>query len=103
MASSCYVVPQKLSLGGSVAENWSRFKQSFEICLTATGLSKQDDHRKIAILLNVIGEDVLAVYDTSGFTKGKNTYENVLCKFEGYCAPKKNVLYERYLIYNRFP
>ncbi|KAJ8892450.1 hypothetical protein PR048_005030 [Dryococelus australis] len=95
MVSSCYVRPEKLSSDGNFAENWSRFKH--------TGVSKQDDQRKIAILLNVIGEYALAVYNTTEFTKGKNMYENVLCKFETYYALKKNVHYEQYLFYNRKP
>jgi len=62
MANNCNVLNQ-LKLEGNMRENWKRFKQLFDIYLLASGWNKSDD-RKIAILLNLIGEDALEVYNT---------------------------------------
>lgn len=64
-------VPSQLKLEGNLNENWKRFKQSFEIYLLASALEKSEDERKIAILLNLIGEEALEVYNTFEFPSVK--------------------------------
>ena len=88
--------PSALSFDGNT-ENWRRFKQQFDIYITASGSEKKGDEVKIAILLNFAGEDDIEVFNTFQFAEGdKNKLDKVLEKFEQYCNPRKNVVFERH-------
>ncbi len=92
--------PEELKLTGNVNENWKVFKQSFELYVLAIGL-EGDDKRKIALLLTVAGCSALDVYNTFVFTDDqKDKFDVVMAKFEGYCTPRKNETYERYVFGN---
>ena len=56
--------PSALSFDGNTSENWRRFKQKYDIYLTASGSEKKEDTVKIAILLNFAGEDAIEVFNT---------------------------------------
>ena len=89
--------PNALSFDGNNSENWRRFKQQYDIYLTASGSEKKDDTVKIAILLNLAGEDAIEVFNTFQFPEGDEKKLNkVLEQFERYCNPRKNVVFERY-------
>ena len=89
--------PSALSFDGNNSENWRRFKQQYDIYLTASGSEKKDDTVKIAILLNFAGEDAIEVFNTFQFPEGDEKKLNkVLEQFERYCNPRKNVVFERY-------
>ena len=62
--------PSALSFDGNTSENWRRFKQQYQICLTASGSEKKDDSIKIAILLNFAGEDAIEVFNILQFSEG---------------------------------
>lgn len=51
-----------LSLEGNVSENWKKFIQNFEIFLEAADLSNKPDARKVAVLLNAVGEEGLELF-----------------------------------------
>ena len=93
-------LPAALVLEGNLATNWKTFHQAFTIFLSASGLATQDDPRKIAILLNVIGEDGIKIYNTFNLA-ATATLEDVLTKLKAYCEPKKNVLHSRYVFTKR--
>ena len=59
-----------LSFDGNTPENWRRFKQQYQIYLTALGSEKKDDSIKIAILLKFAGEDAIEVFNTFQFPEG---------------------------------
>ena len=56
--------PGPLSLQGNLSENWRRWKQRFELYLTASGTSEKDASVQSATLLHIAGEDALEVYNT---------------------------------------
>lgn len=62
--------PGVLSLTGNVAENWKKFKQRFDVYMTATGASEKGDKQKACIFLHVVGEEAVQVYDTFVFDDG---------------------------------
>ncbi|XP_030745261.1 uncharacterized protein K02A2.6-like [Sitophilus oryzae] len=95
-------LPEPLSFDGNLAENFRRFKQSFEIYLIASGKSEKDDKMKIALLLNLMGEEGIEVYNTLKLTElQRANFQTVLNELENYMTPKKNVVYERFLFYSR--
>ena len=62
--------PSALSFDGNTLENWRRFKQQYQIYLTALGSEKKDDSIKIAMLLKFAGEDAIDVFNTFQFPEG---------------------------------
>ena len=56
--------PDPLSLEGNISENWRRWKQQFEIFMTATGTDDKSDDVKSATLLHFAGSEALEVYNT---------------------------------------
>ena len=85
------------NLDGNTAANWRIFKQQQGIYLTASGSEKKDDSVKIAILLNVAGEDAIDVFNTFQFSEGDGKkLDKVLEEFKRYSNPRKNVVFERH-------
>ena len=62
--------PSALNFDGNTLENWRRFKQQYQIYLTALGSEKKDDSIKIAMLLKFAGEDAIDVFNTFQFPEG---------------------------------
>lgn len=57
---------------------------------------------KIAMLLNLAGEEVLDVYNTLKLTdQQKANYKETIKVFDEYFNPKKNLVYERYKFFTR--
>ncbi|XP_037813721.1 uncharacterized protein LOC119604894 [Lucilia sericata] len=91
-----------LIIEGNVAENWRKFKQNFEIFLEAADLSGEPDQRKVAVLLNAVGEDGLELFQTFNLSsENKKKYQEVLAAFENFCVPEKRIVYERFLFFSR--
>ena len=94
--------PEKLLLTGNLKENYRKFKQQFQIYLTAAGISNSEEEVKCATLLHVIGPDAIEIFNTfrwnqEGDTRGDDKkLDKVLSKFEKYCSPKSNLTYERH-------
>lgn len=94
--------PEKLLLTGNLKDNFRKFKQQFEIYITAAGISNSTENIKCATLLHVIGPDAIEIFNTfrwdeEGDNEGDDKkMSKVLSKFEKYCTPKCNVTYERH-------
>ena len=91
--------PNSLCLSGNVSENWRRFKQQLEIYFIASGQDEAHNKVKVSLLLNFGGEEAIEVFNTFTFETedDKWIYKTVLSKFEEYCNPRKNVVFERYM------
>ena len=80
--------PEKLLLTGNLKENYRKFKQQFQIYLTAAGISNSEEEVKCATLLHVIGPDAIEIFNTfrwnqEGDTPGDDKkLDKVLSKFE---------------------
>lgn len=82
-------LPASLNLEGNVAQNWKKFKQQFEIYLVATGKNEKSDEIKIALLLNIIGEEGVEIYNNFTLSDAeKKEYKNTIAEFEKYLTPK---------------
>lgn len=98
MAETAFRPPPVLDLSGNVSDSWKRFKQRFEIYLKASGKDEEkDEKKKVAMLLNLIGDEALEVFNTFQFAAGTSVDNlvDVLAKFESYCNPRKNLVYEQ--------
>jgi hypothetical protein len=104
MSTSCVPVPKQLSLReGNVAENWRKFRSSWGNFEIAAGFSKKDDAVRVALLLSVIGEDSVELFETFEWSDpaDKAEIDPVLDKFEAYCKPKASELFETYRFLSR--
>ena len=74
--------PEPLSFEGNVAENWRRWKQRFQIFMTATGTDTKGDEVKSATLLHFAGPEALEIYNTFTWTveRGQKEYMQDLGK-----------------------
>lgn len=99
--SGTFRLPEPISFDGNVSEKWKRFRQKFELYLVACSQGKKiKDEVKIAQLLNLLGDEGLDVYNTFTFNEHeKENFDCLLDKFETYCSPKKNVVFERFKFY----
>lgn len=90
--------PPELQLSGNVSENWRKWHQKFQIYMKASGSNKQSQDTQVCILLNLIGDEALEVYNTFKFDaeEDKDNLNIVLDKFKKYCEPRKNLVYERF-------
>ncbi len=84
-------------LDGNTSLKWKTFKQKWTNNEIATGVS--EDATRVATFLTVIGEEAVDVYNTF---KGDNLeIARVLEKFDAFCNPRKNTIYERYVFFSR--
>ena len=87
----------------NLATTWESWKKSWTQYEIATGVQKQEGIVRVSTLLSVIGEDGVKAYDT--FTWGEEENQNdvdiVLRKFDEYCSPRTQIIYERYRFNNR--
>lgn len=76
-----------MQFDGNLTENWKRFKQRFNIYLAASGAGGDDDNKKASILLHVIGEQALEIYNSFQLNEGELTLNVLMEKFEEYFVP----------------
>ena len=90
--------PGALNLNGNLRENWRRWIQRFELFLTASGKVKEAEKVQCAILLHLIGDEALEIYNTFTFGEGEDRDKLTVLKkkFEDYVNPRKNTVFERY-------
>nr|XP_022921165.1 uncharacterized protein LOC111429474 [Onthophagus taurus] len=95
-------LPAPLSFEGDIVENFRKFKQSFEIYLIASGKNEKASEFKVALLLNLMGEEGLEVYNALDLTaEQKKSYDTVLEELQRFMSPKTNEVYERFVFYKR--
>lgn len=94
--------PTSLSFEGNLKEKWENWYESFEIYMEAADLQKKTDTRKIAILLNLAGQEAREKFKTFGLSQeDAKKYTAVVKAFEDHCTPKKNLTVERHLFFTR--
>ena len=86
-----------------LAEAWRKWQKQFRTYHTAAELSKKNPATQVAILLNVAGPEAQEIFDTFTFGEGEDhgDLDTVLRKFEEYCNPRKNTVFERHQFWLR--
>ena len=59
--------PKPLKLDENIAENWRRWKKTFELYMTATEKDKKTQKIQCAIFVTLAGEAAIAVHETIVF------------------------------------
>ena len=90
---------------GNTAEFWRRWKQQFRIYFEAAELATKPPKTQVAILLHCAGPEAQDIFTNFAFantvTDKDANWEHVLKKFETYCEPRKNEVFERYKFWQR--
>ena len=75
---------------------WPKWKRRFQQYLTATGLDKEEDARKISTLLYCLGEESEDVLTSTNITEAdRKKYDSVVEKFDSFFNVRRYVIYER--------
>ena len=87
----------------NLAASWERFSQRYNNFAIATGVNAKEEATQVATLLSIIGNDGLDTYNAFSWAAegDKLKIETVINKFEAFCSPKKNAVYERYVFNTR--
>lgn len=95
--------PDPLRLDGNIADNWKKWKQKFELYMTATGIEGKAQKVQSSTLLHVIGDEALEIYNTFEFTQQEDRLKLkvLLDKFEEHFTPHRNVTFERHVFNTR--
>ena len=89
--------------GPNIAQRWTRWQKTFVTYFQACELSKKGKKVQVSILLHVAGTDAQEIHEQFQFDEDgdKDDVTKILAKFEEYCRPRKNVVYERYKFWSR--
>ena len=89
-------------MDNNLATNWNAWKKAWTRYEVATGVNRQEQLVSLN-MLSVIGEDATKAFDgfELGETQDDSKTEDVLAKFDEYCEPRTQVIYERYRFNNR--
>ena len=87
----------------NLAETWRRWKANFNVYRQAAELNDKAAATQVAILLHSMGFDAVEIHETFTYGTGedKTDIEVVLRKFDDYCIPLENSVYERYKLWSR--
>lgn len=95
MAQAHRKIPE-MEFSGNVSEHWRVWKQKFQIYQRATKGYKDDEEDQVATLLHFIGDEGLSIFNTFDMRETENKkIQSVLDKFDEYCNPRKNLIYEQ--------
>ncbi|XP_023240271.1 uncharacterized protein LOC111638746 [Centruroides sculpturatus] len=83
-------------------ENWSLWKQRFDIYATAIDLPAKSILQQQAILLHIIREKGLEIYNNFHLEENATnlTVDEILAKFMDHFQPYKNTIYSRYVFFS---
>jgi len=95
--------PPPVCLDSSISENWRYFKQRWHNYAVTTNLSNQSHNYQVALLLHVLGEQALKIYNGFTFdsTEANRTVDETLQKFDDFAIGDVNETYERYVFHSR--
>ena len=78
---------------GNVNKKWTEWKEDFDLYLSASGVTQEQQKR--GLLLHLGGKELKKVYKTLKETDDK--YENIVEKLNNHFGTKKNIMYERFI------
>ncbi|UYV69099.1 K02A2.6-like, partial [Cordylochernes scorpioides] len=80
---------------------WPKWRKKFENYIIASDLDSKTIQQQRAIILHIIGDSALEIYNTFGFEENAQspTIKDILDKYDQYFRPFKNTIYRRYIFF----
>lgn len=102
-ASRSKTTPQFLCLKGNLAKNWNHFKQKWHNYAIITYLHSQQQQYQTALLLHMLRNDALNVYNGFHFSTPdeQQTRQEILKVFDKQAVGEINVTYEHFMFLMR--
>ncbi|KAB0794830.1 hypothetical protein PPYR_11669 [Photinus pyralis] len=98
--STCSI--QHLNIASkNLSYEWKRWFTQFKIYLRATSLEREENGRKVALLLHHMGPEALEIFNSFDVNIDSVTYDNLISKFEKHFTPKTNISIERHKFFTR--
>ena len=91
--------PEKFNIKDrNVGPLWKVWRKEYLTYLVAADIPEAAGKRRVALMLNFLGGEAEKVFDTFVMAEGKSkdNYKDVLEKFDQYCLPCVNLVYERH-------
>ena len=77
-------------------DEWEKWKRRFEQFLSAAGLEKEDDSRKVSTLLYCLGEEAEGVLSSTDISdESRKKYKDVIAQFDAHFRVRRNLIFER--------
>ena len=77
-------------------DEWEKWKKRFELFLSASGLDREEETRKVSTLMYCLGEDAEGVLVSTNIRDDdRKKYQEVMSKFDEYFKVRRNIIYER--------
>lgn len=95
--------PAPLSMTGNITDNWTEWKEEFELYLDLVDLKAAEEPKKFALLKYYIGKEARKTLETFSYTTAQEAskYTTAVTKLNEYYIPKKNVTFERHVFNSR--
>ena len=83
----------------NLEDEWTSFAKKFNWFLLAIGADRKPDATKLAMLLTTVGDDAVRIFEAFTYAEGESAdkFDVVVRKFQEYCTPVHNIVYERFL------
>ncbi|BES88287.1 Hypothetical protein NTJ_01092 [Nesidiocoris tenuis] len=85
----------------NLALSWSTWYKSFKLYLVAAKLEDETDKCKVALLLTLIGQQGMNIFNSFAVDEDSVKYVDLVKRFETHFTPKKNVTFERHRFLTR--
>jgi len=94
--------PFEVDPGDHAMRAFDLWIQRFRIYLKARALDKEPEERQVNILLNLIGEKGIAIYNSFNLKSNEaNNLEVVIRRFTEHFSPKWNLIIQRHKFFTR--
>ena len=96
-------MPAPLRFAGNLAGDWKRFRGQWTNYAKAVKLNSESGDRQAAIFLACIGAEAYELFETFEFSQDddREDLQKIMDAFEAHCIGEVNVVYERYVFYQR--
>ncbi|UYV72865.1 K02A2.6-like [Cordylochernes scorpioides] len=93
--------PSAFTIDQNDPNKWPKWRKKIENYIIASDLNSKTIQQQRAILLHIIGDLALEIYNTFGFEENAQspTIKDILDKYDQYFRPFKNTIYKRYLFF----
>ncbi|UYV84073.1 K02A2.6-like [Cordylochernes scorpioides] len=93
--------PSAFTIDQNDPNKWPKWRKKFENYIIASDFDSKTIQQQRAILLHIIGDSALEIYNTFGFEENSQspTIKDIIDKYDQYFSPFKNTIYKRYIFF----